>query len=119
MTGTREKTLETDKTGEIAKAVETVGASKNSEKSENGKNPRSNLTQVLYIRYFITFWKKSMRILVYFNLDSKFNAIHPTFAKELGLSIRPIDIKAQKIDDIMLDTFEMIVAAFSLTNNAN
>lgn len=62
----------------------TIGA------GENGKN--SSFVQVLYIQYFIAFWKKSVSML--FNLGIEINAIYPTFAKELKLLIRPIDIGA-------------------------
>ena len=50
---------------------------------------------------------------------SEVNAIHLTFAKQLSLSIRPTDIVAQKIDGITLDTYEMVVAAFSVVNKVN
>ena len=50
---------------------------------------------------------------------SKVNAIHPTFAKQLGLPIRPTDVEAQKIDGTTLDTYGMVVAAFSVENKAN
>ena len=50
---------------------------------------------------------------------SEVNAIHPTFAKQLGLPIRPIDIGAQKIDGTTLDTYGMVVAAFSVEDKAN
>ena len=50
---------------------------------------------------------------------SKVNAVHPAFAKELGLSIRLTDIGAQKIDGTTLDTFEMIVIAFLVTDKVN
>ena len=50
---------------------------------------------------------------------SEVNAIYPTFAKQLGLPIRPTDIRAQKIDDIILNTYKMIVAVFSLADQAN
>ena len=53
------------------------------------------------------------------NLESEVNAIHPFFAKQLGLPIRPTDIRAQKIDGIMLDTNEMVVAAFSVMDKVN
>ena len=33
--------------------------------------------------------------------------------------MRPTDVGAQKIDSIMLDTYGMVVAAFSVTNKAN
>lgn len=58
--------------------------------SENSENPRSNFAQVLYIWYPITLRKKS--VLAFFDFDSEVNAIYPTFAKELGLSIRSIDV---------------------------
>ena len=54
-------------------------------------------------------------------IDSKseVNAIHPTFAKQLGLPIRSTDIGAQKIDGITLDTYRMVVATFSVEDKAN
>ena len=53
-------------------------------------------------------------MLALFDLGSEVNAIYPTFAKELGLSIRPTEIRVQKIDATMFDTYEMVVAAFSI-----
>ena len=50
---------------------------------------------------------------------SEVNAIHPTFAKQLGLPIRPTDVGAQKIDGTMLDICGMVVAAFSVKDKAN
>ena len=50
---------------------------------------------------------------------SEINTIHPTFAKQLGLPIRPTDIGAQKIDGIMLHTYKIVVAAFSVEDKAN
>ena len=47
------------------------------------------------------------------------NAIHPTFAKELGLPIRPTDVEAQKIDGTTLDTHRVVIAAFPVTDKAN
>ena len=70
---------------------------------EDCENPRSNLAQVPCIRYLINFGKKS--ILALFDSSSKVNAIHPTFAKELGLLIRPTDVEAQKINNNTLDTY--------------
>ena len=60
-----------------------------------------------------------MPVLVLFDLGSKINAIHPTFLRGLGLHIRLIDIRAQKIDGTTLDIFGMVVAAFSLTDKTN
>ena len=53
------------------------------------------------------------------NLGSEVNAIYLSFAKQLGLSIRPTDIGAQKIDGTMLDTYGMVVAALSVVDKAN
>ena len=58
-------------------------------------------------------------MLVLLNLDSKVNAIYLTFGKELGLLIKPIDIRKQNIHDTMLDTFGIVVAAFSVMDKAN
>ena len=51
--------------------------------------------------------------------DLSFIAIHLTFAWEPGLPIRPIDVRAQKIDGTMLDTLKNIVTAFLVTNKTN
>lgn len=88
------------KATEEAGSVGTAGAGKNGEKSENG-----NFTQILCIRYLITFRKKSVLVLVFLNLDSEVNTIHLTFAKKLSLPIRYKDVGAQKIDNITLDTY--------------
>ena len=53
------------------------------------------------------------------NSESEVNAIHPTFAKQLGLSIRTTDVGAQKIDGTILDTHGMVVAVFSVVDKAN
>ena len=84
---------------------------------EDGKNPRSNFAQVVYICYPINFRKKF--ILALLDLGSKINAVYPIFTKKLGLSIRPIDVGAQKIDDSMLDTYGMVIAVFLMTDKAN
>ena len=77
----------------------------------------SNLAQVPCIQYPINFRKNSE--LPLFDSSSKVNTIYPTFAKELGLPIRPTHVGAQKIDGTTLNIFRMIVAAFAVTNNTN
>ena len=123
VTDTQEETVETVKaveTAEVvetAKAVETAGTDKDGKESE-GKY-LENIILVPCIRYPITFRKKSVPVSVLFDSDSGINAINPTFARELGLPIRPTDVGAQKIVGTMLDTFGMVVAAFSVINKAN
>ena len=53
------------------------------------------------------------------NLESEINTIYPTFAKQLGLLIRPTDVRVQKIDSTILDTYKMVVTAFSVKDKAN
>ena len=50
---------------------------------------------------------------------SEVNAVHLSFVKQLGLSIRPTNVGAQKIDGITLDIHGMVVAAFSVMDKAN
>ena len=47
------------------------------------------------------------------------NTIRLSFTKQLGLSIRPINVGVQKIDDNTLDTYKMVVATFSVMDKAN
>ena len=110
MIGTREEAVET------AEVVETAKVGKDGEKNK-GEFP--NLVQVSYIQYPIIFRKKSLSISALLDSGSKVNAIYPTFAWELKLSIRPTDVGVQKIDGTMLDSFEMVVTAFSVTDKAN
>ena len=82
-----------------------------------GENLGSNLVRVPCIHYLINFGKKSVSALL--DSSSKVNTVHLAFAKELGLSIRPTDIGAQKIDGTTLETYEMIVTAFLVEDKAN
>ena len=59
------------------------------------------------------------QVQVLIDSGSEVNAIYPTFAKQLSFSIRPINVKVQKIDGTTLDTYGMIVVAFSVVNKAN
>ena len=63
--------------------------------------------------------EESVPVSALFDSSSKVNAIHPTFARELRLPIRSTDVGAQKIDGIMLDTFGIVVVAFSVTDKTN
>ena len=57
--------------------------------------------------------------MVLFDSKIEVNTIQPTFAKKLGFSIRSIDVKAWKIDGTMLDIYEIVVAVFLITDQAN
>ena len=58
-------------------------------------------------------------MLAFLNSSSEINAIYPAFAKELSLLIRPTDVGAQKIDSTTLETYGIVVAAFSVEDKAN
>ena len=78
------------------------------------------LERVLCIYYLVQFKgtnKNQVQALI--NSGSEVNAIHPSFVKQLSLSIRPIEIGIQKIDGTTLDTHKMVVAAFSVVDKAN
>ena len=45
--------------------------------------------------------------------------MHLSFAKQLGLPIRPTDVAAQKIDGTILNTHRMVVAVFSVVDKAH
>ena len=82
-----------------------------------GESLGSNLARVPCICYPINFGKKSVSALL--NSSSEVNAIYLAFAKELGLPIRPTDVRVLKIDTTMLESYGMVVAAFSVEDKAN
>ena len=116
VTETREEEIETTEAVGTAKAVESTKVSKGGAESE-GEYP--SLARVPCIRYPITFRKKSVSMSALLDSGSEVNAIHPTLAQKLGLPVRPTNVGAQKIDGTMLDTFGMVVTAFSVTDKAN
>ena len=110
VTGTRMETIET------AEAIDTAKVGEYGDKS---KDEYPNLAQVLCIWCPITFQKKFVPVLALLDLVGEVNAIHLTFARELGLPIKTTDVGAQKIDDIKLNTFGIVVVAFSVTDKTN
>ena len=60
---------------------------------EVGENLGAKLAQISCICYPINFGKKSVSALL--DSGSEVNAVHPAFAKELGLPIRLTDVGAQ------------------------
>ena len=50
---------------------------------------------------------------------SEVNAMHPAFAERLGLVVRTTNVGAQKIDGTTLETYGMVVAAFSVIDQAD
>ena len=84
------------------------------------------LEQVMCIQYFIAFPDSITQdglvldpLSALFNLSSKVNVIHSTFVKKLGFLVQTINIDTQKIDGTTLESYRMVVAAFSMTNQVN
>ena len=78
------------------------------------------LERVSCIHYLVQFkGTNKTQVQALINSGNEVNSIQPIFVKELGLPIRPADIGAQKIDGITLDTYGMVVVAFSMTDKAN
>ena len=75
------------------------------------------LERIPCIHYLVQFKRDTTQALI--NWESEVNAIHPTFAKQLGFLVRPTDIGAQKINSTTLDIYGMVVAAFSIVDKAN
>ena len=76
---------------------------------------------VPYIHYPVWFKKDAEKTPVQALIDSgsEVNAIHLSFAKQLGLPIRSTDVGAQKIDGTTLDIHGIVVAAFLMVDKAN
>ena len=84
------------------------------------------LERVTCIQYPITFPASVTQdgvaldpVSAYLDLGSKVNAMHPAFAEKLGLVVQTTNVGAQKIDATTLETYGMVVAAFSVTDQTD
>ena len=53
------------------------------------------------------------------DLGSKVNIIYPAFAKRLGLVVQTTNIGTQKIDGTTFETYEMVIVAFLVIDQAD
>lgn len=72
------------------------------------------LDHVPCIPYPVCFWKDQDKVLALINLESKVNTMTPTYVLKLGLTVRPTNIRVQKVDDSILKTFSMVLASFQV-----
>ena len=84
------------------------------------------LEQVTCIQYPITFLGGITQdgstldhVSALLDLGSEINVMHPTFAERLGLVVRTTNVGVQKIDGTTLETYGMVVAAFSVNDQAD
>ena len=82
---------------------------------------REEVIECIPCIYYLVQFKNIIGAQVQALVDSRseVNVIYLTFAKHLGLPIRPTDVGAQKIDGTTLDAHRMIVAAFAVEDKAN
>ena len=71
------------------------------------------LERISYIWYFVTLkdWTEAL-----LNLKSEVNAMSQAFTSQLELKIQKTNIKAQKIDGTILNTYAFIVSIFFMSN---
>ena len=73
------------------------------------------LDRVPCIHYLMQFPKsKGATIQALIDLGSEVNIMTPAYAKQLGLQVQKTDIRAQKIDNLLLRTFRMVIAGFQV-----
>ena len=93
-----------------------TGASKEAQVAQlTQKEKKVILDQVLCIHYPIQFRiDKGATIQALINSGSKVNTMTSAYTKQLGLRTRKTDVGAQKIDELSLNTFGMVVASFQV-----
>ena len=69
------------------------------------------------IYYPVKCQKKQVKALL--NSSSKVNTISSGYAKKLKLKVWQTNVKAQKINDSVLKTFEIVITDFQIENKAN
>ena len=58
-------------------------------------------------------------MLAFLDSSNAMNAMYLVFAKRLGLTIRATNVGAQKINGTTFETYGILVAAFSVINQAD
>ncbi len=70
------------------------------------------LQRMLYIRYPVQFQNNEIQALI--DSDSEVNAMTKAYATKLGFTTRKTSVGAQKINGLLLETYSMVLASFSL-----
>ena len=77
------------------------------------------LEHIPFVYYLVRFKWNTTRVQAFIDSGSEVNAIHPTFAKQLGLPVQSTNVGMQKIDRSTLDTYGMVVTSFSIIDKRN
>ena len=74
------------------------------------------LDWIPYTYYPILFQKDKANIWALIDLGNEINAMTPAYAKQLGLKTWETDIKVQKINDLCLEIYQMVIVDFQVIN---
>ena len=75
------------------------------------------LDKIPCIYYHVQFRKdKGQDVLALLNSGSEVNTMTPAYAAYLGLKVRMTNVDAQKIDELLLATYGMVIAAFQFVD---
>ena len=77
---------------------------------KTSKKDDVSLQKVPCVYYLIQFKKKEVQALI--DSESEVNAMTPTYASRLSFWVYCTDIRAQKLDGSLFETFGMILASF-------
>ena len=73
------------------------------------------LEHISYIHYPVQFeGTNKTQVQTLIDLSSEVNAMTPAYVSRLGLQARHTNVKAQKIDDSILQTFGLVLAHFKV-----
>ena len=82
--------------------------------SANKEAQKVILDRVPYVHYLVQFQKDELTIWVLINSGSEINTITPAYAINLGFKVWRTNVGAQKIDNSLLATYRMVIAAFQV-----
>ena len=77
-------------------------------------NGDEEIVRMPCIYYLIWFQEGQEQVRALLDSGSEVNAMSLIYAKNLGLKTRKTNIRAQKIDDSVLETFRMVIADFQV-----
>ena len=107
-------------------SVSTTSTSVTEDSEEATLVSAKELERVLCIQYPIAFPGSVTQdgstldpVTALLDLGSEVNVMHPAFTEKLGFVVQTTNVGTQKIDRTILETYGMVIAAFSVTDQAN
>ena len=82
--------------------------------TETSKEDDVTLERVPYVHYPLRFRKDTADVRALIDSGSEINAMTPAYASKLGLRVHHSNVRAQKIDGSILQTFGMVLANFQV-----